>query len=651
MPNPMVKTETYNCQGGINVKISEYIAKEGEFLNLENVDFRVMGALSQAMGSTMITFQNGGLTFNTTISSLSGIGAYNSANYASFALMTTARSSSNNYLFNATGNTFVRVMPLIWDPTSIGLAGGTFNNFSFANGATSFFGANGWDFFTYQGGTSALQFGLPKPQSTGGFTGTGGSNGLSGTLVVYWSLVRTDGLYGPTMSQTFTPTGATTYLIDVPSVYIPSVGSGLSAGSFGISGIQAWVSLNNSQPVGPTLLFGYSGIVAGLTVGINYTGVAGWVVTTPQPYDYQGSFLYGLGLPQGSSGALGVTLGQVNPNLLEYYANQLFTAEFGTNPNRTVYSNPGQPEIADYQNFIDIGDASILTAMKSYFTQLMFWKFNQTWVLTGSGPDTFVLTQISPIYGCIAKNACCVWNQTLWFLDSKGIFEFDGSNVQCVSNKVEAYFQRMNVKAASTTAVILHVKERNEVWCAIPVDGATSNNLIVVFDYLAQGWYVRDAPNAQMNVISALNLGQNKTQVYFPGPSSFVPPGLSFPLSTVSMWQFGSSLTTDNGTAFTCVIKSRFVEGQGGNSVTQQWRQLYVDSVVPPGITFPVKINIYANKSTTVTYSTTMGLSQYQNRIDFGVPAKSIAVEIIYSGATFFQLNGFTLEYRFQRAV
>jgi hypothetical protein len=88
-----------------------------------------------------------------------------------------------------------------------------------------------------------------------------------------------------------------------------------------------------------------------------------------------------------------------------------------------------------------------------------------------------------------------------------------------------------------------------------------------------------------------------------------------------------------------------------GNTVTKMFRRLYVDSTVPSGQTYPIVVNLYADRSTTPTYSTTMVLTGPQNRIDFGVPGKSIAVEMIYSGASFFQLNGFTIEYRFQRAV
>lgn len=624
MPYPKLKSETYHCQGGINTKVSLYITAEGEFLNLQNVDFRTVGALSSFAGSTILT------TVGAT-SDITGI-----AGFILFPFKNAA-AGSTNFLFATDAYNTSSVGGNTFSPPSLPnvIQGNTYQ-FSFALGGSALFGCNNFgDFWTFQGSTVFWQAGLPKPLVTGNQQNSGtGSGGLSGTLVLYYSLVRSDGLFGPSLGQTYTVGGGTAQSFRMPASVNMNIGSsGLSYGSFGLSGIQVWAQLNNGLPLGLTPLIGLTTGALNVTLPFNWTA-AGWAITSPQPYDYQGSFLYGLGLTQGSANVIFVG-GTDNPTICEVYANQLFTTGFSENPNRVLYSNPGTPEVVDYANFFDVGGDSVpISGMRAYFTQLMIWKQHQTFVLSGTGPDTFVLTNISTIYGCIAKNANVVWNQNCWFLDEKGIFEFNGANVQCVSNKVDDIFRRMNKTVAATSAYMIHDKIRNEVWCAIPIDNSPVNNIIVVYDYLSSAWTTRTTPPGNFTVMAAAD-GRNGKLIRY-GSSGMVGA-------------FGSSYVGDNGTAFTSIIKTRFIEGNLGNSVTKMFRRLYVDATIPPGLTYPVTVNFYQDKGASIVYSTTMMLSAYQNRIDYGIPAKSIAVEFIYSGASFFQLSGFTIEYRYQR--
>jgi hypothetical protein len=154
-----------------------------------------------------------------------------------------------------------------------------------------------------------------------------------------------------------------------------------------------------------------------------------------------------------------------------------------------------------------------VSCLKGYFTQLVIFEVGTTWSLSGTSFDNYVLAEVSPIYGCLSSRGACVWKQNLWFLDKQGICEFNGANTQIVSNKVQPYFDRMNVAAARTEAIMLHVKDRNEVWCAIPIDGASRNNLIVVYDYLSDAWYTRETPN-ELSALALISLGNNKQLVY-----------------------------------------------------------------------------------------------------------------------------------------
>ena len=642
MPYPPLKNETYRCQGGINQKISLYIGSPGDFLALQNVDFRVVGALSSFAGTTNFTSLSA-------TSPITGVASF----YNSTSLSVVATDAYN--VSSIAGSTYSGLFQYLFI--------GNTNATSFALTNQGLFGCNGQDFWAFQGSTLALPFSLGKAIGSNGASiarvGVGGL-GLSGFVTMFFSLVRQDGFIGPALAVTYTCGGESAISFPMPTGPNLNIGAsslGFSFGSFGLSGIQVWAQLNNTLPQGLTPLIGFTtGGHPGMTVPFGFTGSAAWGLVTPQPYDFQGSFYYGFGSTQGSDGGNygygfnGGTNTAFNPLLCEFYANQLFVAgayaafiPYGSNnvnklaPSRVFFSNPGVPEQFDYSNFIDVGlqDPTGITAMKAFFTQLMIFKQNTTWSLTGSSIDTFVLSQISPIYGCISPRAVCVWNTQCWFLDKKGIFQFDGANLTCVSDKMEPYFKRMNITAAETQAVILHVKDRNEVWCAIPVDGSSVNNLILVYDYVSGGWTTATVPPGSLTALSSVVMGNTSTAVFFGNNAG-------------SIGTYGSSLVGDNGVGKTLQIKSHFIDDLG-NTVTKQYRRLYVDATVPPGVTFPIAVNIYADKGTVPYLSTTMLLTQFQNRIDFGIPAKSIAVEFLYNGATFFQMSGFTIEYRYQR--
>lgn len=610
----------------MNLKKSHYLTEQTEFLSLQNVDCRIVGSLSSFAGNTAYTTQSA-------TSQITGV-AYFSSYFTPPGSRTLA--TDRYHLSDISGGTFASV----FNYTLLNNA----SPFSFLGGQSVIFGTNGTDSFHYPGASvnSSFLFSLPKPYLYQPGFGPGGSSaGIYGYFVLYYALVRSDGFIGPAINATYLLGGSTFVSFTPPKVPLGIFG-GVSTGSWGVSGIQVWYSLSGgtfggaqSQPLGLTYLLGFSTPVGGFTIGVGLTGFA---LTTPQPEDFQGTFYFGLGSEQGSSG--NNISGTGCPNVIETFNNQLFSAGFVLKPSRVVFSDIGQYERSAYENFFDVSPAEPggVIAMKTYFTQLMVLKTNSIWTLSGTDIDNYTLSQISGEYGGVSKLAVCVWNQRFWFLDRSGICEFNGANIQTVSNKMQPYFDRMNLNVPPDTAIMLHVKERNEVWCAIPIDGATRNNIIIVYDYLADSWMTRSTPQS-LSMLNVLTLDGNKQSVYYGTFSGTVG-------------NFGNSFIGDNGAAFTSVIQSRF-NGDMGHSVEKMFRRLYMDAVVSDGSTFNVAVNLYTNQGSSAAYQTTMTISAnaIQNRIDFGLAAKDLSVEFIYNGDKPLLLNGYTIEYRFQRAV
>lgn len=662
MSYPKIKVEQYAAIGGINQKVSIYLTDDGEFLNLQNVDFRTVGSLSSFAGSTLASISGStspvnSLYYNYLYDVNAGGGSALIVNPTYMILAT----DSNN-LSNLNGGTFLSTCHYVYP-----------NNKKQASWATAnvpFF-ANGYDFAGIMGSTitfalSSLlfrygktiigfslgyQYSLPPPLYQSGIVSHGftsyGVGGLSGTIFLSSAFVRKDGFIGPASVVEQDVAGVTSIGFRMPG-FNTDVGSGVSTGSFGISGIFLWFQYND-------LSFG--GIATGLyntmlavgdtqyiriTEGFTATGNFQYY-TTLNPEQFQGSFLYGPDVYSFNPVAQSTTWSPIrqsyNPTILAEFANRLFMGGFYNQPNRVIYSDPGTPEVISFENFFDVDPTNTgsVTALKPYFTQLAIGKDEAFYALSGSSPDTFVLTQVSDIYGVLSHRAICIWEQNCWFIDRKGICEFNGANVKCISDKVQPIFDRMNVAAAVTEAVMVHVKERNEVWCAIPIDGSSYNNIIVIWDYTAKAWTTRTCPPGNMTALSVLKLGNNKQAPYYGNFSGMIG-------------NFGNDFTGDNGAAFTSIIKTKFFR-PFGSSVENVFRRLYLDATVPPGTTYTIPVNLYADGASTPSYQTTMVLSQFQLRIDFGLAAKAMAVEFIYSGLTALQFNGFTIETRFQRSV
>lgn len=326
------------------------------------------------------------------------------------------------------------------------------------------------------------------------------------------------------------------------------------------------------------------------------------------------------------------------PQYLSVFDNRLFCAGFSSAPSTVWFSDVKEPEGFLPANSFEVrtNDADYITAMQAYQTRLYIFKKNSFHVLTGDNPDNFFMQEISPIYGCLNNRSVVIFENLMYFLDRKGVVEYTGSNISFASVKIQPIFDRMNYSAAVTTACAAHDKLRNQVLFAIPVDGSTTNNLTVVYDYVAQAWTTHDGYNAS---IFAEIQGYNTTRRLFCGDYS----------GRVN-W-FSASFLSDNGSGITLSYKTRFLHDMG-DSVQKQFRRLYLnaDSL---GTTLSNKINMYQDYGTSIVLGTTLNLGAFQDRIDYGISAKSLAYELITVNSTNspLKIHGFVIESRLQRNV
>lgn len=603
-----------------------------EFLNLQNVGFHTLGSLSSLPGTQKYNTQG-------TTNYISGL-----ANFYFENPLTIATTQAG--AFNLTGTTFAQMYQSIF----VGItASGSSYPYSFV-AADGLFGANGADFWrifgsTYLsnsgsvvtpvfGTTYVTQYSLPRPYRTSSTQAQGAGGGFTGSLVVYFAFKRFDGFIGPMNYVSYGLAGTSFVRFRTPT-FMTGIGTGASFGSFGISGILAWYSYQGAVP----LVYGQTGSPAFWEGGSTFylaESSTSFSTSDIQPQDYIGSHAWEefgeAGTEYPASGIIG---GLPNPTTTEVFNNLLLKGGFASARDTVYFTDAGEYEKTQYESSFQVraNDGDIVTCIKSYLGNALCFKTNSISVLSGSGPSTLQLVEVSDQYGCLSANGACVFEQKLWFLDKKGIAEYNGANTRIISDKVEEYFQRMNTDQARYWGRIIHVKELNQVWCAIPIDGATYANIVIVYDYDADAWTTRtiDQCSALMNTTNSFR----RTQTYFGD-------------ATGNIYNYGASNFADYTGHYTAVIQSRFLNPMG-NSVQKMFRSLYLDAVVPPGATYPVQVDCYVNQGTSVVYSTTMLLSSFQQRIQFGISAKDISFKFTYSGGSFLQFNGFSVDYRYLR--
>lgn len=581
MPYQKIHIESYSNFGGINAKASRYLTNQNEALQLVNMDFSRPGSLTKRPGTTL-------LYGTTLVGRIGGLYEFTKLNGASYNMV-----AANTVMYAASGNSL--------NPIRSGLT----NNgiFDFVTFVDRLFTTNGSELFKFNG-TDSYPFSLPSGPTLTSATPAGAGASMVGTYTYAYGYLNESGYFGPA-ANTLNTVAVSNERVDLAGITTPT--------GFGITAIVIYRGLVNES----LFRIGYATPPATTFSDTNL----------PELTDAEGNFI-----PLVDS--LYFTMA---PQHIELFNNQLFLIGFSSAPSTAFWSEIGKPEsiLPEYSAEFRTNDGDKLTAAKAYGGQLVVTKQRSVHVVSGEDPANFSFREITDQYGCISKRAIATFNQRCWFLDSKGVCEFNGANTDIVSNKVEEIFDAMNIDVASELAIMQHVKERNEVWTAIPTNGATFLNTIVCYDYDVGAWWTIEGVN-----VSSLNV--------FKG--AFDRPTVEFGGYSGTVGYFGSSLFQDGPNGMTLLVQ--FPYSNAGHSVEQQWRRLWVD--VDPqlgGITKILEVKMFSDQGSTAMLHRTLTINEFQDRIDYGIPAKDLSVQFIHNSDSPLRLNGYSLAHRYQRDV
>lgn len=660
MGSPMQRVESLHNLGGINTKVSTYITGVEEFLDLVNLDFTTPGALTLRWGSTQyigLALPDGRATSLYEYNKLNGLSKIiiTGSSYAFFIDGTSYTSfrtgSSLTFQNTNTPTTIILGATLLYDMT-------TTVDFLFA--------ANGKDHWKYDGNTSYF-YSLPdfRPAYSAQALGTtctagvGAGSGPGNTIGAFTGFFYY--LFGFLNNRGYI-SGADRFYRGpsqlVGQHYGATYFNGFRVLSAGHTNIQI------DFTVAPTLYFerGY-----GITAIVVYRG-GPTDDGTNQGLDLAKNLdFYQVGIANGSTpiffdnylpnGELmptslnfnawtydqrdpGVTqiylsVGQtLVPKYVEVYNSQYFMAGFSALQSTIGWSEVGEPERIEPDNFDEVrtDDGDRITGLKVFLAQLVISKKKSMHRLTGNNAENLNIAGITNDYGCISNRAMAIYKDYLLFLDQQAVVRYNGANVEPISYRVQHIIDRINLDAAIDNAVAIHFKERTEVWFGVPIDGSLINNFTLVYNYEENAWTTFQG---FIPGIVALARGRLSKETVMYGDYS----GLVF--------NFGASLTGDNGSGITRLFKTRFIK-QGGVTEEGSFRRFEVscDPVAGSNLT----VEFMPNYGSTVTYTSYIPQDNFLNRIDFGVSATSLSLQVSrFSATETFRLHAFTVEHRFQR--
>lgn len=183
----------------------------------------------------------------------------------------------------------------------------------------------------------------------------------------------------------------------------------------------------------------------------------------------------------------------------ESYNNYLLignTKEAGTvYGSRFRWSDLGDINTWPANNYIDVepDDGDSIVAIKRYQSNVYIFKKRSIYeaVITGgAGAEAFIYRPIARNIGAWAKNSVrVVETKGIAFLGADGVYLFDGNNFNFISDQIQTKLNGMN-RARYQYAVADVYQPKHQYWIAMSYGTETTNQTILVWDYIQEAWSV-----------------------------------------------------------------------------------------------------------------------------------------------------------------
>jgi hypothetical protein len=182
-------------------------------------------------------------------------------------------------------------------------------------------------------------------------------------------------------------------------------------------------------------------------------------------------------------------------------------------PSRVRWSDVATVDSFPALNYIDVepNDGDKIVALASFQDRVFIFKKRSIHVMliTGlPGADAFIIRPVARGIGAWAKNSVKTINNTgIVFLAQNGVYMFDGENLDFISDPIQRTFDTLS-RSQWAQAVGAVYPKRNQYWLAVSSGSSSTNNEVLVYDYLQKAWTIFDI-DANMLVQAEDSTGDN----------------------------------------------------------------------------------------------------------------------------------------------
>ena len=197
--------------------------------------------------------------------------------------------------------------------------------------------------------------------------------------------------------------------------------------------------------------------------------------------------------------------------LIEMYAQQLVVSGISTDRVAIQYSNAGTPDEVPTANIARFsGGRHIferrdeITALKSYFDELIVGKVNSAWTFSGTGTNTSI-SALPLTIGIDSHRGVVETPWSLHFLFENNIFGARLTSRGLVSSNISSLLADIDGANLDATVAVRHDRTHTVRWSFRDIDVASENTIGLTYDYLLDAWISTYTPRIRYYTRAIVN--------------------------------------------------------------------------------------------------------------------------------------------------
>ncbi len=223
-------------------------------------------------------------------------------------------------------------------------------------------------------------------------------------------------------------------------------------------------------------------------------------------------------------------------SLVEMYQQQLCVAGDATHPTTLAYSDAGTPDYFPAANVAvfsggrnSFEKTDQITALRSYFDELVVGKVNSAWTFSGTGINVSI-SALPLTIGIDAHNGVLETPWSLHFPFENNIFGARLTSRGLVSTNISTLLSTLDGDTLQRTTAIRHDRTRTTRWSfrTTAANPSTQNDLGLIYDYQLDAWTSRYTPKVAYYTRALVDGNREILAVQYDGYIRRVDVGTTF---------------------------------------------------------------------------------------------------------------------------